>query len=172
MSKRFNILLFAVILLFAFMPFFQLEKANSSNVYISGLALIPGLNSINILNDASGAAAVYESAGNIKYILLILFPFFGLALSVICEFLKNKKAVLISMTISYVIAFLGLVFAIFSVNEVGSYDLSFGYFGTLFCYTLVFAVGIFSYLFASSAKEEGIWQIKPAETKFKKKSKK
>ncbi len=172
MAKRFNILLFAVILLFAFMPFFQIEKSNDAYIYVSGLALIPGLNSINVLNDSQAATAIYETAGNIKYILLVLIPIVGIVLSVMCEFLKNKKTVLFLMVISYIVAFFGLYFATFSVNKIDSYELSFGYFGTLFCYTLVFVVGVFQHLFDSSDKEEDIWTEKPVLQKFKRKVKK
>ena len=170
MSKKINIILFSAVIVLLFAPFFEYSQSSDSFIYVNAFALMPGLSSVISMNEHY--SAIYELVGGAYFFLLLLFPIFCLVLSIAREFIKNNKTAFRLYILSFIVSFVAFIFTIASIQEIESYELSFGYFGTIFIYLLVFASGIFDYLIAVSPKEEDIWGLVLARSKnFKKKIK-
>jgi len=154
-SKKINIILFSAIVVLLFAPFFEYSQSSDSFVYVNAFGLMPGLSSIMSMNEHY--STIYELMGGFYSFLFLAFPILCLVISLMREFLKNDKMAFRLYILSFVISFVAFIFTIASLQEVESYELSFGYFGTIFVYLLVFAAGIFDYLITVSPKEEDIW---------------
>ncbi len=163
MSRRINMFLFSFLIVLVFAPFFEISQSEDSSVYISALGLMPML--FNLGNE--NYSVIYNSVGGGEFFLLFIFPVFGLAMSVFEEISRNDKLKFWAKTACMAVSFIAFIFAVFSINEFDSYELSLGYFGTVFAYVLVFVIYIFEYLLKHSSDENDIFAPAPYRAKRK-----
>ncbi len=169
-SKKINIVFFVLLIILVAMPFFGIQTGDDSYEYIGGTALLPGLGFLDAQN--THALAVRGEYENIIYYSLVLIPIIEIILmsfSIYLERKDNKKKLSVLFeTLCYFVNFIGFVFAIFSLKEsptLSGYEFSFGYFGTIFAYVLVYAVKIMDYLTIKTPPESELW---PAAVKSRK----
>jgi len=161
-SKKFNIILFVLLIILIAMPFFAVPQGDDSFVYISGMSILPGLDFLD--SSSSYISAVRSEFENPKYYLFVIIPIIEIILmcvSIHFEKSPDKKNLSLLLEIlCYVMNFIGFVFAVFSLNEspnLSDYELSFGYLGMLFVYVLVYAIKILDYLIMKTPPESELW---------------
>ena len=147
MSKKINAILFVALLALLVAPFFQIEASEGSYTYINAFSLMP------FGSSESNFGVIYNELGSVMNLLFIIFPILGIV-AMVGSIITDKVAYEI---LAYVVAFIGFCFSVFSVHGFEQYDLSFGYFGTVFVYVLIFAIKIIDYLVSVSDNEEKIW---------------
>jgi len=130
---------------------------------------MPGLWKLggSMYSSGSNFEYIFKIAGGISNYILIVFPILALSLYIFSQASKNERLLNILETICYIFAFGVFIFTILSISSVGSYELSFGYTGTVFVYSLIFAVKILDYLITVSPGEEKIWGFTFTEEKSK-----
>ena len=150
MSKKINIVLLCINIVLLIAPFFEVQSADKSNIYINASSLFPIFQ--NMGNEHYNN--IRTTIGSNIYLLFLIIPLAEIALISISMRLKSAKIELLA----YLLNFVGFVFAIFSLHGFENYKLSFGYFGILFVYLLIFAIKLLEYLITSSPSERELFK--------------
>ena len=162
MSKKINMILFIVLIIFIAMPFFYIETGDKSYEYVGGVSLLPGFEFL----EASGShsAIVRSEYQSALYYLFVIIPIVEIALigcSMYFEKSNGKKNIsLLLEVLCYAVNFIGFVFAVFSLKEspvLPNYKFAFGYLGTIFIYVLIYAIKILDYLIIKTPPESELW---------------